>query len=105
MSAERYLSERTMRLEMQRLWRRVWQFAGLARDVERVGDYFTYELGPETIVVVRSAEGLRAFHNICRHRGHPLCVAERGHLEEFACPFHGWRYDLQGVLCGLPARE
>ncbi len=105
MPAERYLSERVMRLELQRLWHRVWQCAGVARDVERIGDYFTYELGPETIVVVRSAQGLRAFHNICRHRGHPLCVAERGQLEEFSCPFHGWRYDLQGVLRSVPARE
>src|SRR5262245_37358865 len=97
-TAERYLSEEVMRLEQRRLWSRVWQLAGIASDVAELGDYFTYEIGPETIVVIRSEHGLRAFHNVCRHRGHPLCAAGLGRISQIACPFHGWRYDLDGVL-------
>src|SRR5437773_2558006 len=95
-AAERYVTEAVMRLEQRRLWSRVWQLAGIAADVAEPGAYFTYEIGPDTIVVIRAEQGLRAFHNVCRHRGHPLCASGRGRTSRLACPFHGWRYDLDG---------
>lgn len=104
---ERYVSRDYLELEFERMWSRVWMLAGPIADVEEVGDWFTVEIGRESIIIVRSApDRIDAFHNTCQHRGYRVCEAERGHDRGgFVCPYHRWAYDLEGRLRGVPDRE
>jgi hypothetical protein len=63
----RYTTREFHDLEMQRLWPRIWQMACRAEEIPSVGDYLVYEIGQYSIIVVRTAEGIRAHHNVCRH--------------------------------------
>jgi len=93
------LAEETERLFMER-----WLWAGRASRVAQTGDYLLYERLGESIIILRDADGvLRAFHNICRHRGTRLCVEPQGHLAKaIQCPYHGWTYATDGRLIGAP---
>ena len=96
---ERYTSAEFARLEWERMWTRVWLLAGRASDAARPGDYFTFEIGPESILIVRQPDGsLAARHNVCMHRGNRLREPGRGHAANFTCAFHGWQYGLDGRL-------
>jgi phenylpropionate dioxygenase-like ring-hydroxylating dioxygenase large terminal subunit len=98
-SKARYLSRGYAELEHRHLWSRVWQLAGFERDIPEPGDYFTFEIGRESVVVVRQADGrARAFHNVCMHRGNRLVEPGRGSAAAFTCLFHAWRYGLDGSL-------
>lgn len=93
----RYTSREFMELEWEHVWTRTWLLAGRSTDIPAAGDYFLYEIGRESIVVVRDASGaIRAHYNVCQHRGSQLVQAPRGHLECFRCPYHGWEYQLDG---------
>ena len=95
----RYYSREFMQLESERLWPRVWLLAGVASDIPEDGDYFLFEIGAEQILVVRQEDGsIRAFFNTCPHRGNRVCLNERGSAAGFACSFHGWRFDIDGML-------
>lgn len=104
---DRYTSREFARLEWDRMWTKTWLMAGPLSDLENVGDYFTFEIGRESIVVARSApDRIDAFFNVCQHRASQV-VLERGcgHARQFVCPYHLWAYDLSGRLRGLPDRE
>ena len=104
---ERYTSPEFMAREWERMWTRTWVIAGPVSDIPEVGDYFTFELGHESIIVVRSApDRIDALYNVCQHRASQV-VPKRGcgHARAFVCPYHRWTYDLQGKLRGLPDRE
>jgi phenylpropionate dioxygenase-like ring-hydroxylating dioxygenase large terminal subunit len=95
----RYHSREFMQLEWQRLWPRVWLLAGVTSDVPEHGDYFVFEIGHEEIVVVRQQDGgLKAFYNVCPHRGNRICLNERGSVERFTCAFHAWQFNCNGKL-------
>ena len=103
---ERYTGREFLELEKERLWPRVWQLAGREAGVPEPGDYFTYEIGDESILVVRQADGrIAAFHNVCQHRGSRLCEPGAGHARAFSCRFHGWTYGADGTLQRVPDRE
>jgi phenylpropionate dioxygenase-like ring-hydroxylating dioxygenase large terminal subunit len=96
---ERYTSPDYARLEWERLWTRTWLLAGLESDLRLPGDYLTFEIGPESILVIRQRDGsLRALYNVCMHRGNRLREPGVGHAELFACLYHGWRYAIDGCL-------
>jgi phenylpropionate dioxygenase-like ring-hydroxylating dioxygenase large terminal subunit len=96
---ERYTSAEFARLEWDHMWTRTWLCAGRESDLERAGDYFTFEIGPESILVIRQRDGsLAARYNVCMHRGNRLREPGRGHAEKFACLFHGWEYGIDGCL-------
>ena len=100
---ECYLSPEVMRLEWERMWGRVWLYAGPLSDLAETGDYFTFEIGPESVLVVRTAPGqVRAMYNVCQHRGRRLRPEGGGFANRFRCPYHLWRYDLDGRLIGAP---
>jgi choline monooxygenase len=80
-----------------------WQVAGRADLVGEPGSFLTCEVAGSPILVVRDAEGtLRAFHNVCRHRGAKVACAEHGQASRLRCRYHGWTYDLAGQLRGVP---
>lgn len=102
---DRYVSPEFLRLELERVFPRVWQLAGPAADLARPGAYFTFELGDEAVLVVRQPEGVRAFHNVCLHRGRALCEPGRGQVQKFRCPYHHWEYGLDGRLLRVPCHD
>jgi phenylpropionate dioxygenase-like ring-hydroxylating dioxygenase large terminal subunit len=101
---ERYTSRAFHDLEVEKLWRRVWQMACREEEIPEVGDFTVYEIALDSLLVVRTAPGeIRAFHNACLHRGRMLRECA-GHAEEIRCPFHGWTWSLDGALKHVPAR-
>jgi nitrite reductase/ring-hydroxylating ferredoxin subunit len=94
----RYIDPAFARLEYERLWSRVWQFAARLDEIPQAGDYTTYDIGDQSVLIVRADAGtVKAYHNACPHRGTALSEGcghfGKGHI---ICPFHGWRWDLQG---------
>ncbi|MEE4360464.1 MAG: aromatic ring-hydroxylating dioxygenase subunit alpha [Pseudomonadales bacterium] len=88
--------------EQRQLFGRTWNFVGETRDLRAPGDFLTADVGGGPIVVVRDDDGmLRAFHNVCRHRGAKLLDA-RGNCSAIVCPYHRWRYGLDGSLDNVP---
>jgi len=100
----RYVSPAFHELEMERVWRRVWQMACREEQIAEVGDHVVYEIGDHSIIVVRSApDRIQAFENVCLHRGR-LLREHGGRVEQFRCPFHGWTWRLDGQLAEIPCR-
>ena len=100
-----YSDAAVLRLERERIFRRSWQYAGRADQVSGPGSFFTCEAGDVPVVVVRDREErLRAFVNVCRHRGSLVCEGE-GRRETLQCPYHAWTYDLDGSLRAAPRAD
>jgi len=93
-----YFSREHMELEWEKLWTRSWLIAGVVSDIPEVGDYFLFRLRHESIIVIRTPQGIRAFYNVCAHRGARLLTEERGNRKLFSCPFHSWSFHLDGKL-------
>ena len=90
-------------LDLERIWRRGWLFAGHTCQVKRPGDYLVFDVDTDSIIVIRADDGgLRALHNTCRHRGMSLVAGPAGHVRLFVCPYHQWAYARDGALvaCG-----
>ncbi len=94
------------RLEYERILRPSWQIACHVSQVPNAGDYVTFELGRDSVIVMREAGGgIRALRNVCRHRGTRLLEGS-GHCPgRITCPYHGWTYRYDGSLLATPARE
>lgn len=85
--------------EQQAWFGRDWQCVGREEDAANAGEYFVAQVAAESVIVVRGDDGtLRAFHNVCRHRGSVIVPEERGKVVRFQCPYHAWTYDLAGRL-------
>jgi Rieske 2Fe-2S family protein len=94
-----YLSEDIGRADLDLIFGRHWIFAGVAPQVAEPGDYVTVDIGHESVLIVRDDDmTIRAFHNVCRHRGSRLCDAKSGSVGNVVCPYHQWTYDLSGKL-------
>jgi len=101
-----YVDPGVHELEKERLWPRVWQIACREEEIPNVGDYVNYEIIDDSILVVRSATGVvRAFHNVCSHRGRRLRDDARGNAASFRCNYHAWRFGLDGRLLEYPSPE
>ncbi|HEY7052721.1 MAG TPA: aromatic ring-hydroxylating dioxygenase subunit alpha [Mycobacterium sp.] len=104
--AQRYYSPAFAQLEMERMWPKVWQLACTVDHVAEPGDYFEYRCGPYSALIIRDDDGmLRAFQNLCRHRGNSLCSGSGTDLREVRCGYHGWTWDLRGDLKRVPHRK
>jgi len=97
-----YYSEALLELEKEHVFRNHWQIACHVSDVPEPGNYLTMDVFGERALILRDGNGrLRAFHNICRHRGSRLVADETGRCKgALVCPFHGWVYNLDGTLRG-----
>ena len=94
------------RLELERILKPSWQVACHVSQLARPGDYVTYELGGDSVIVLRDTSGaIRALRNVCRHRGTRL-LEGAGHCSgRITCPYHGWTYRYDGSLLATPARD
>lgn len=104
LSAARYTDPAFFELEKRKLWPNVWQFAAREEDLPDVNDYVVYNnLGKSFLIVRQPDGGVRAFYNVCRHRGRQL-RAESGNATEFRCPYHGWSFTPGGAIKDIPCR-
>jgi phenylpropionate dioxygenase-like ring-hydroxylating dioxygenase large terminal subunit len=95
----RYHDPATMKRERECLWPAVWLLAGVTSDIPEAGDYFTFEIGHESTLIVRQKDGsIRAFFNVCPHRGNRIAQNDFGSVGHFTCAFHGWQFECSGRL-------
>jgi phenylpropionate dioxygenase-like ring-hydroxylating dioxygenase large terminal subunit len=100
-----YSDPALLRPEQEGIFNSSWQYAGPAEQVSEPGSFTTCRAGATPIVVVRDRDGeLRAFVNVCRHRGHEIAQGS-GRRETLQCPYHAWTYDLDGSLRAAPRSE
>ena len=95
-----YDNDELMELEKEIVFRRNWLLVGHANEIPKPGDFMTLDAADERALVVRGRDGeVRAFHNLCRHRGSRVVAEPGGNCGSvITCPFHGWSYDLDGRL-------
>lgn len=103
---EAYTSQDWFDKEQVVIFGNTWQFAGLIEDIQDAGDYITVQCGHQNILVVKGHDQqLRAFHNLCRHRGTQLLRAVGKKQQAIICPYHDWTYRLDGQLIGVPQKN
>jgi phenylpropionate dioxygenase-like ring-hydroxylating dioxygenase large terminal subunit len=100
-----YTSPERARLEHERMWSRVWQWACREEHIPKVGDYYVYDIGDRSLIVIRTEDGIKAYNNFCLHRGTQLRPSgSQGRAKQFRCPFHGWTWNTAGDNTYLPCR-
>jgi len=99
----RYVSKEFAQLERDHVWRQSWIFVAHESELPERGCYLTRDLAGVPMIVIRDADGtIRAFHNVCQHRGARLLQAESGKTDSIICPYHCWSYSLGGTLRFIP---
>lgn len=94
-----YTSDKIFDLDIQHIWKKYWLYAGVTAEIPKAGDYFTYKVGNDSIIIIRGDKGeILGHYNTCRHRGSLLCLEERGHAPKIMCPYHQWVYNKDGSL-------
>ena len=100
---ERYISRAFHDLEVEKLWKRVWQAACHEDDLPNVGDSVPYDIAGLSFLVVRTApDTIKAYYNACLHRGRKLRTTRGKNAREIRCHFHGWTWSLDGRLTQVP---
>ena len=102
-----YFSQELFDLECETLFKTHWQFVCHVNEAADIGAYVTFDVAGERALVIRGHDGiLRAFHNLCRHRGSRIVPESRGVCNKaMVCPYHGWAYNLDGGLRGIANRD
>jgi choline monooxygenase len=101
-----YVDSRVGELERLNVFGRTWQLVARTSQLQNPGDFISTHLMGEPIVVVRGEDGrLRAFYNVCRHHAAAVVTQPCGRASILQCPYHGWKYGLDGFLKGMPEFE
>ncbi|WP_024302079.1 aromatic ring-hydroxylating dioxygenase subunit alpha [Pseudogulbenkiania sp. MAI-1] len=99
LSRELYIDPDVYRDDLAQIWHKEWIFAGHTFELEKPGQFMTLQIGDYPIVLVRGSDGeLRAFHNVCPHRGSKVCQGSSGKSARLVCPYHKWTFGLDGKL-------
>ena len=101
---DHYTDPEIFRLEQEHIFESMWFCAARSSELAKPGAFRTVDVGRESVLLTRSRGGsVRAFFNVCRHRGAKLCTQESGEVKRaFQCPYHAWTYDLDGKLVAAP---
>lgn len=99
-----YTSQEAYDLETETIFRKRWLYAGRVSQLSERGAYMLFEVDNDSVIILRDGAGqIRAFHNVCRHRGTQLCSAATGNFSQtIQCGYHAWTYALDGSLIGAP---
>jgi phenylpropionate dioxygenase-like ring-hydroxylating dioxygenase large terminal subunit len=98
LAGERYTSRAFMEAEWENVWTKTWLITVRADDIPEAGDYLVEEIGKESILIVRQQDrSIKAFYNVCQHRGNKLVLEAEGSMPAFTCPYHSWRFALDGA--------
>lgn len=99
-----YYDEGVFQQEMEKLFFRHWLNVGHESQVPNPGDFFTRDIGTESLLFIRGSDGtIRGFYNVCRHRGTRIVTEAKGEkLRSIVCPYHAWSYSTEGRLAGAP---
>ncbi|TGD43898.1 aromatic ring-hydroxylating dioxygenase subunit alpha [Pseudotabrizicola sediminis] len=99
LSRDLYCDPGVYQTDLEQIWYKEWLFAVPACELVKAGSYATLQVGDYPVVIVRGTDSrIRAFHNVCRHRGQRLCAKTSGTVTKLVCPYHQWTYDLDGKL-------
>ena len=102
---ERYYSRQWMEDEWENLWTKIWHVAGREQQLQEPGDYIVHDFMHESVIIAKQKDGsLKGFYNACGHRAQRLVWGE-GSQEHFFCPYHGWKWDLDGALLDACDRD
>ncbi len=111
-SPEAYISKEYAQAETDKLWRKVWLQVGRIEELTEVGDFLTFDIKSDSIIIIRSApDTLKAFFNVCPHRGRRLVDTPagarnvKGRRNQFICGYHGWRWNQDGENTHIPFKE
>jgi phenylpropionate dioxygenase-like ring-hydroxylating dioxygenase large terminal subunit len=101
-TADRYITREWMAREEKYLWPKVWHLGGLIAELEEPGDIVRHNFGKESIVMVKQEDGsIRAFHNVCPHRGNRLILGDLTSVAKITCGYHNWQFELDGTLINV----
>lgn len=102
----RYTSKEFAEQEWENMFTKVWLLLGRESELPNYGDWQMEEVGPESIIMVRQEDGgVKAFYNVCQHRGNPLVDEEKGSVKRFVCRYHSWAFMPDGSLNFAPDRH
>jgi 3-phenylpropionate/trans-cinnamate dioxygenase alpha subunit len=105
-SPEIFISEEIYQQELEMLFGRAWLFLAHDSMFPNPGDFYSTYMGGDPVIIARQKDGsVKAFLNVCRHRGMKVCRAEDGNTNAFMCTYHGWTYDGSGALVSVPNFE
>ena len=100
-----YMSEEQFAEDVEKVWKRQWLYAGHVSQVKSPGDFFTFTLLNESLIIVRARDNrILALHNVCGHRGMRLCEGA-GHARRIVCPYHSWSYSTDGELLAASQQQ
>ena len=100
-----YTDESFHRIEIERVFMKVWNYVGHESRIPEPGDFFTVEITGAPVIIIRGDDGeIRAFHNSCRHRGSRIASGD-GNCKALTCPYHTWTYGRDGKLLATPMIE
>ena len=107
LSSRHYYDEGVFRREVEAIFKPAWHFAGHRSEVKKPGDFIKVDVLDQSVLVIRGRDGVvRAFHNVCQHRGTRLVDERRGKINRMIqCPYHGWCYEMDGKLRHAPNSE
>ena len=101
-----FYDESIFQKERLNIFLRSWHLVAHVNELRAPGDFVTYDILDQSVIVTRSKEGgIQAFHNVCQHRGNRLVGAPRGHTPAITCGYHAWTYSMDGRLRGAPRTE
>lgn len=97
LAGERYTSKTFMDAEWENVWTKTWLITVRADDIPEEGDFLVEDIGKESILIVRQADGaIKAFYNVCQHRGNKLVHVDSGSMPSFTCAYHSWKFEIDG---------
>ena len=98
---EFYVSQHIFDLDVKNIFSKQWVFVGHISRIPNYGDYFIFNIGKESIIIIRDKDNaVHAHYNVCRHRGSQICLENEGNSKVLICPYHAWTYNIDGSLKG-----
>ena len=94
-----YVDDYIFELDIKNIFSKQWVFVGHVSRIPNYGDYFLFNIGKESIIIIRDNNNkIHAHYNVCRHRGSQICLENEGNKKILTCPYHAWSYNLDGSI-------